>query len=120
MFSTAIEENIAYARPGAAKADIVAAAKAANAHAFIEALPHGYQSRVGERGMCLSGGERQRLPLAPAALRAEPVVGARTAFRVAPGRATLEGCDVLRRVEGGRARQEHPEPVDLAAAPALE
>src|SRR5437867_7846867 len=59
LFSSSIAENIAYARPGAGFQDIVASAKIANAHDFIGALPDGYDTLVGERGMRLSGGERQ-------------------------------------------------------------
>ena len=54
--------------------DIIAAARAANAHDFIEALPNGYDTLVGERGMRLSGGERQRIALARAFLRDAPVL----------------------------------------------
>ena len=74
LFSTTIEENIAYARPGAGRAEIVAAARAANAHDFIEALPEGYATKVGERGMRLSGGERQRIALARAFLKDAPLL----------------------------------------------
>jgi ABC-type multidrug transport system fused ATPase/permease subunit len=74
LFSTTIAENIAYARPGAGEQEIVAAATAANAHAFISALPEGYSTRVGERGMRLSGGERQRIALARAFLKDAPIL----------------------------------------------
>jgi ATP-binding cassette subfamily B protein len=74
LFATSITENIAYGRPGAPMQDIVAAAKVANAHAFIAALPEGYHTRVGERGMRLSGGERQRIALARAFLKDAPVL----------------------------------------------
>jgi ATP-binding cassette subfamily B protein len=74
LFSTSIEENIAYARPEASRQEVVAAAKAANAHAFIEALPDGYRTAVGERGMRLSGGERQRIALARAFLKDAPLL----------------------------------------------
>src|SRR5207247_4255830 len=66
LFSTSIAENIAYARPRASESDIIAAAQAANAHDFISRLPRGYETHVGERGMCLSGGERQRISIARA------------------------------------------------------
>src|SRR5262249_47759553 len=69
LFSTDIAENIRYARPGATNAEIVWAAKLANAHDFIMGLPNGYQTLVGERGMQLSGGERQRISLARAFLK---------------------------------------------------
>jgi ATP-binding cassette subfamily B protein len=74
LFSTTIEENIAYARPEASHDEVVAAARAAGAHAFIESFPDGYGTRVGERGMRLSGGERQRVALARAFLKDAPVL----------------------------------------------
>ena len=74
LFSSSIAENIAYGRPGASRQDIVEAAKVANAHDFIEALPDGYNTRVGERGLCLSGGERQRIALARAFLKDAPLL----------------------------------------------
>ena len=74
LFSTTIAENIAYGRPGAAAPEIEAAARAANAHEFIVALPHGYDTQVGERGMRLSGGERQRVALARAFLKDAPIL----------------------------------------------
>ncbi len=61
LFSTSIAENIAYANPDATYEEIVAAARAANAHEFITYLPEGYDTQVGERGMRLSGGERQHV-----------------------------------------------------------
>jgi subfamily B ATP-binding cassette protein MsbA len=64
LFSGSIEENIRYGRQDATRAEIIAAAHAANAHEFITALPHGYDSRVGERGVSLSGGQRQRVAIA--------------------------------------------------------
>jgi ABC-type multidrug transport system fused ATPase/permease subunit len=74
LFSGPILDNIAYGRPGASVEEVVAAAKAANAHDFIMALPHGYASEVGERGVRLSGGERQRLCIARAFLMDAPVL----------------------------------------------
>jgi ABC-type multidrug transport system fused ATPase/permease subunit len=64
-----IELNIAFGRPGATEAEIVAAAKAADAHDFIVALPEGYQTRAGQRGRALSGGQRQRVAIARAMIR---------------------------------------------------
>ncbi len=68
LFYGTIAENIAYGRPTATKAEIVAAARAARAHEFILNLPDGYDSLVGERGQSLSGGERQRISIARALL----------------------------------------------------
>jgi ATP-binding cassette subfamily B protein len=68
LFFGTIAENIAYGRPDASRAEIVAAARAAHAHEFILRLPHGYDSLVGERGQGLSGGERQRISIARALL----------------------------------------------------
>jgi ATP-binding cassette subfamily B protein len=74
LFSTSIAENIAYARPEATDDEIRAAAMAARAHDFIEALPDGYETQVGERGMMVSGGERQRISLARAFLKNAPIL----------------------------------------------
>jgi ATP-binding cassette subfamily B protein len=68
LFFGTIAENIAYGKPDASRAEIVAAARAAHAHEFILRLPHGYDSLVGERGQALSGGERQRISIARALL----------------------------------------------------
>jgi ATP-binding cassette subfamily B protein/subfamily B ATP-binding cassette protein MsbA len=74
LFPLTIAENIAYGRPGARLDEIQEAARAANAHAFIERLPQGYATVVGERGATLSGGERQRLSIARALLRDAPIL----------------------------------------------
>jgi ATP-binding cassette subfamily B protein len=127
LFSTSIAENIAYARPGASRHEIIDAAKAANAHQFIASLPDGYETRVGERGMRLSGGERQRIALARAFLRNAPILlldeptssvdmnteaeimdamqrlmDGRTAFLIAHRLSTLENCDLLLVIENGQ------------------
>lgn len=68
LFSTTVAQNIAYGRPDASWADIVAAATAARAHEFISAMPDGYDSVVGERGVTLSGGQKQRIAIARAIL----------------------------------------------------
>ncbi|MBP0580963.1 ABC transporter ATP-binding protein [Labrys sp. LIt4] len=74
LFHRSLAENIAYARPQASMAEIEHAARLANAHAFISALPKGYGTMVGERGVKLSGGERQRVALARAFLADAPVL----------------------------------------------
>jgi ATP-binding cassette subfamily B protein len=68
LFHRSLAENIAYARPGATRAQIIEAAKQASAHDFISSLPKGYETLVGERGIKLSGGERQRVAIARAFL----------------------------------------------------
>ena len=127
LFSTSISENIAYAKPGATEEEIIAAAKAANAHDFILDLPEGYETRVGERGMRLSGGERQRVALARAFLKDAPILildeptsaidmktesgimeamgrlmEGRTTFMIAHRITTLENCDLLFMLEDGQ------------------
>ena len=74
VFSATVAENIAYGDPGAGREEIIAAARAAMAHEFIEALPQGYDTKIGEGGCPLSGGERQRLGIARAFLRDAPVM----------------------------------------------
>ena len=73
LFSASIAENIAYARPLATREEVESAARRAQAHEFIERLPQGYETQVGERGLTLSGGQRQRLAIARA-LVADPRV----------------------------------------------
>ncbi|HEY0295970.1 MAG TPA: ABC transporter ATP-binding protein, partial [Bordetella sp.] len=74
LFHRTLSENIAYARPGASRAQIEQAARQANAHEFIETLPRGYDTLVGERGIKLSGGERQRVAIARAFLADAPIL----------------------------------------------
>lgn len=69
LFSGTVEDNLRYGRPGATEEEVVAAAKAANAHDFITALPQGYKSDIGQRGVKLSGGQKQRLTIARAFLK---------------------------------------------------
>lgn len=68
LFSQTIAENIAYGKPDASLEEIVAAARAARAHEFIQGFPDGYETRVGERGVTLSGGQKQRIAIARALL----------------------------------------------------
>ncbi|MDP2315292.1 MAG: ABC transporter ATP-binding protein [Pseudomonadota bacterium] len=133
LFSTTIAENIAYGRPGATIAEIVAAAQAANAHAFIERLPQGYATLVGERGARLSGGERQRIALARAFLCDAPILvldeptsavdaateagilaaldtllEGRTSFLITHRETARAHCDIELRLEDGRLYVSHP------------
>jgi ATP-binding cassette, subfamily B, bacterial len=130
LFSTTIRENIAYGRPDADDEEIREAARRANAHDFIEALPNGYLTEVGERGMRLSGGERQRVSIARAFLKDAPVllldeptsaldlateaviVDAmerlmvdRTVFMIAHRTTTLAHCDVRLELRDGVVRE---------------
>ena len=127
LFSRTIAENIAYASADAGENDIIEAAKAANAHAFIMRLPEGYRTIVGERGATLSGGERQCIALARAFLKNAPIlildeptssidlkteasimeatqrlIRGRTAFIIAHRPSTVENCHILLTVERGK------------------
>ncbi|MDZ4392706.1 ABC transporter transmembrane domain-containing protein [Cypionkella sp.] len=74
IFATSALDNIRFGRPDATQAEVEAAAKAAAAHDFITALPNGYQTYLGERGVMLSGGQKQRIAIARAILRDAPVL----------------------------------------------
>ena len=74
IFAVSAMENIRFGRPEASDADVIAAAKAAAAHDFISALPDGYDTYVGERGVMLSGGQKQRIAIARAILRDAPIL----------------------------------------------
>ena len=74
LFCGTIKENIAYGKPGASMEEIIAAAKCANIHDFIEELPDGYDTYVGERGTRLSGGQKQRISIARVFLKNPPVL----------------------------------------------
>jgi ATP-binding cassette, subfamily B, bacterial len=74
LFHGTVGENILFGRPGATEGEMKAAARIANAHAFIEELPEGYETLIGERGVKLSGGQRQRLAIARAVLKDAPIL----------------------------------------------
>jgi subfamily B ATP-binding cassette protein MsbA len=74
LFHGTIKSNIAYGRAGASDAQIVEAAKLANAHDFVSAMPQGYDTLVGERGVTVSGGQRQRIGIARALIRNSPIL----------------------------------------------
>jgi len=105
LLDASVAENIAFARPDATEPEVYAAARAADADAFIRALPEGYATRIGQRGRSLSGGQQKRLSLARALLRESPVLvldeptaglDPATARRVlAPLRAATRGRTIL-------------------------
>jgi len=126
LFSTTVAGNIAYADPQASRAEVVRASKLANAHEFIERLPQGYDTPVGEGAAALSGGERQRLAIARAFLKSTPLLildeptsavdlrteqlimealdklmAGRTAFMIAHRLSTLERCDAVLVLQNG-------------------
>jgi ATP-binding cassette subfamily B protein len=74
LFHGSVRDNLWFGRPAATEAELVAAAKVANAHDFIEALPEGYDTLIGERGVKLSGGQKQRLSIARAVLKDAPIL----------------------------------------------
>ncbi len=74
LFSGSVYDNIVYGKPGASKEEVIAAAKMAGAHDFISALPDGYDTYVGERGVKLSGGQKQRISIARVFLKNPPIL----------------------------------------------
>ena len=100
LFPLSIGENIAYGSPHATRSQIDAAARAASAHDFIQRLPEGYRTAVGERGATLSGGERQRISIARALLKDAPILifdEPTSAMDTATEHAFLEALDRLRK-----------------------
>jgi ATP-binding cassette subfamily B protein len=74
LFRASVRDNIAFGKPGASEAEIVAAARAAHAHDFIMSFPQGYDTPVGEHGLKLSGGQRQRIAIARALIKNAPII----------------------------------------------
>jgi ATP-binding cassette, subfamily B, bacterial len=102
LFDDTVASNIAYGRPDATPAEIEAAAQAANAHGFIEALPEGYQTFVGERGGLLSTGQRQRIAIARALLKDPPIIVLDEATSALDAQSEAEVQTALERLLEGR------------------
>ena len=140
LFHGTIAENIRYGKPDASEKEIIAAAKAANAHDFIVGFPDGYDTMVGERGQSLSGGERQRISIARAILHnprilildeatssvdtetekqiqqaLDRLVEGRTTFAIAHRLSTLQAADRLVVLEKGKIAEQgvHSELLDI-------
>ncbi|MCB0129410.1 MAG: ATP-binding cassette domain-containing protein, partial [Caldilineaceae bacterium] len=127
LFAASIEENIAFGRPDASHADVVEAARAAQAHDFILAMADGYDTHIGERGVTLSGGQKQRIAIARALLKdprililddatssvdteterliqlaLERLMQGRTSFVIAQRLSTVRMADQILILDGGR------------------
>ena len=102
LYEVSIAENIALGKVGAGREEIIAAAKAANAHEFIERLPEGYDTVPGERGNTLSGGERQRIAIARAILRDTPVIILDEATSALDNESETLVQDAIKALKGGR------------------
>ena len=102
LFNDTVRANIAFGRAGASEAEIIAAARAAAAHDFIQDLPGGYDASVGERGGLLSGGERQRIALARAFLRDAPILLLDEATSALDAESERKVQDALARLAKGR------------------
>src|SRR3954471_22848820 len=103
VFDATVFENITYGRPGATRADVEAAARAADAHDFIASLPKGYDTPVGQRGRKLSGGQRQRIAIARAMIRDAPVLLLDEPTTGLDAQSAQRILDPLRRLMAGRA-----------------
>jgi subfamily B ATP-binding cassette protein MsbA len=102
LFNTTIAENIRYGRPGATDEEVSQAAKLSRIHDFIQALPEGYQTNVGEQGVKLSGGQRQRISLARAFLKNAPILILDEATSELDTETEKQVQESLRRVSSGR------------------
>ena len=102
LFNDTIAANIAYGRPGASQAEVEAAARVAQIHAFVAGLPEGYATKVGERGLKLSGGEKQRVALARVVLKDPPVLVLDEATSALDTRTEQALQEALRRAAAGR------------------
>ncbi len=136
LFAGSVRENIAFGRPGATLDEVIAAAQAAQAHEFVMAMPQGYDTTVGERGVTLSGGQRQRVAIARALLKDPRILilddatssvdteteqliqealttlmTSRTSFVIAQRLSTLRSADLILVLDSGRivARGTHAE-----------
>ena len=107
LFNDTIRANIAYGRPEVSLAEVERAARLAQAHGFIETLPHGYDTRVGEKGVLLSGGQRQRIAIARAFLKDAPILvldEATSALDAESEREVQRALDSLMSLDGDRRR----------------
>jgi ABC-type phosphate transport system ATPase subunit/ubiquitin-protein ligase len=102
VFNQSVADNIACGKLDATREDIIAAARAANAHEFIEGLPEGYDTHLGEQGTRLSGGQRQRIAIARAFVRQAPILILDEATASLDSKAEAEVQGAIDRVEEGR------------------
>jgi ATP-binding cassette subfamily B protein len=102
LFARSIADNIAFARPGATRAEVERAARDASAHEFISALPSGYDTIIGQRGVTLSGGQRQRIALARAFLSDPPILILDDSTSAIDSATEEEIQRALRRIQAGR------------------
>ncbi len=102
LFSGSVRENITYGNEGATEDQVVAAARAANAHDFVERLAQGYDTEIGERGVKLSGGQKQRIAIARALIKDPPILVLDEATSSLDSKAEREVQDALQRLMAGR------------------